>query len=202
MSGADLPEAGGGAAGRRLLAAAALCLAALVGALLLSFWSATRNFAIADPAASPETAKVLEMARVEGSQSREMFARYFASESNRALFAFLGPFQAALGLLAFALAFRAARHAPARRTTRALLAAVAVVAVALAPLVPTMIELGRAIDFVPREPATPERAAFLRWHGLYMAGDAVLLLAALVLLPLLAAGATRSGTATGEPARR
>jgi len=170
---------------------AALCLACLVGALALSFWVATKNFAISDPAKSPATAKVLEMARIEGDQSREMFSRYFASESNRALFSFLGPFQVVAALLAFALAFGPAKGARHGKATRALLSVVAVAAIAMAPLVPLMIEKGRAIDFVPRVPETADRAAFMRWHGLYMAGDVVLLLGSLALLPLLVSAATR-----------
>ncbi|MSR45747.1 MAG: hypothetical protein EXS13_01545 [Planctomycetes bacterium] len=164
---------------------AALCLALLLGALALSFWAATKNFAIADPVQSPETKKVLEMARVEGDVSRVMFSRYFASESNRALFTFKGPFQAICALLAWLLAFRAAKGRRRGALARALLATVTVVAIALAAMVPQMIEKGRAIDFVPREPPTAERAAFMRWHGVYMVGDALLLLASLALLPLL-----------------
>ena len=170
---------------------AVVCLSLLVGALVLSLWVATKNFAIADPVKSPATAKVLEMAHIEGDQSREMFSRYFASESNRALFTFLGPFQVAMALLAFALAFGPAKGARRGGITRALLAVVAVAAIAMAPLVPLMIEKGRAIDFVPRVPETADRAAFMRWHGLYMVGDVVLLLGALVLLPLLVGAATR-----------
>jgi hypothetical protein len=183
----------------RRIGGAALCLAALVGALVLSLWVATKNFAIADPVKSPETAKVLEMAHVEGDQSREMFSRYFASESNRALFSFLGPFQAVTALLAFALAFAPAKEARRGGITRALLAVVAVAAIAMAPLVPLMIEKGRAIDFVPRVPETPDRAAFMRWHGLYMAGDVVLLLGALALLPLLV-GMSGTAPARASPA--
>jgi len=179
---------------------AALCLALLLGALALSFWVATKNFAIADPAKSPATAKVLEMARIEGDSSREMFSRYFASESNRALFTFLGPFQVATALLAFALAFGPAKQARRGKAARALLGLVAVAAIAMAPLVPMMIEKGRAIDFVPRVPETEDRAAFMRWHGLYMVGDGVLLLASLALLPLLVGAATRDVSAP-PPAR-
>jgi hypothetical protein len=165
---------------------AAICLALLIGALLLSFWVATRNFAIADPARSPATARVLQMARIEGDLSQEMFSRYFASESNRALFAFMGPFQVVMALLAFLLAFHPARGGPHGRLLRALLMVAAATALLMAPLVPTMIELGRTIDFVPRQPVTPDRAAFMRWHGLYMVGDVVLLVAAVAALPLLA----------------
>lgn len=183
----------------RRIGGAALCLACLVGAVVLSLWVATKNFAIADPVKSPATAKVLEMARIEGDQSREMFSRYFASESNRALFSFLGPFQVVAALLAFALAFGPAKGARRGGPTRALLAVVAVAAIAMAPLVPLMIEKGRAIDFVPREPETAERAAFMRWHGLYMVGDCVLLFGSLALLPLLV-GMSGPAPARASPA--
>lgn len=168
---------------------AAAALAFLLGALALTFWVATKNFAIADPAKSPRTAEVLEMAQIEGDLSREMFARYFASESNRALFAFMGPAQVVAALLAFALAFGAVKGRPRGKVVRALLGLVAVVAIGLAPLVPKMIESGRAIDFVPRVPVTPERADFMRWHGIYMAGNAALMIAALLLVGLLVAAA-------------
>lgn len=168
---------------------AAAAQAFLLGALALAFWVATRNFAIADPVATPRTAEVLAMARIEGDLSREMFARYFASESNRALFAFMGPAQVVAALLAFALAFGAVQGRPRGKVVRALLGLVAVVAIGLAPLVPKMIESGRAIDFVPRVPVTPERTDFMRWHGIYMAGNAALMIAALLLVALLVAAA-------------
>ncbi|MBL8843551.1 MAG: hypothetical protein JNL90_18670 [Planctomycetes bacterium] len=179
---------------------AAAALAFLLGALALTFWVATRNFAIADPVATPRTAEVLAMTQIEGDLSREMFSRYFASESNRALFAFMGPAQVVAALLAFALAFGAVKGRPRGTVVRALLGLVAVVAIGLAPLVPKMIESGRAIDFVPRVPVTPERADFMRWHGIYMAGNAALMIAALLLVALLLAAA-RAGDQAAAGAR-
>ncbi len=182
------------------LAAAAAALAFLLGALALSFWVATKNFAISDPAKTPRTAEVLAMTQIEGDQSREMFSRYFASESNRALFAFMGPTQVVAALLAFALAFGAVKGQRRGKVVRALLALVAVVAIALAPLVPKMIESGRAIDFVPRVPVTPERADFMKWHGIYMAGNAALMVAALGLVVLLVAAASQGNRHPEDPA--
>ena len=175
----------------RLVLAAAL-LALVIGATLLSFWVATKNFEIADPAKSPKTAEVLETARVEGDESRKMVARYFASESNRAMFWLLGPLQLVGCAGACLLAFGAARGRRGARATRALLMACLVLSIALAPLVPMMISKGRAIDFVSRAGGNPpEVKSFLLWHGLYMAGDALLLLAALAAVALLAASSAR-----------
>ncbi len=157
----------------------------MVGATLLSFWVATRNFAVADPLKSPRTGEVLQMARIEGDQSQVMFSRYFASESNRAMFGLLGPLQVVGCAGAFLLAFGVARGRPGGRVVRGLLATCFGAALAMAPLVPLMIEKGRAIDFVPRSTPSAERDAFYLWHSLYMVGDAVLLIAAIAAVPLL-----------------
>ena len=181
---------------RRLLLAAAL-LALVVGATLLSFWVATRNFAIADPRRSPRTGEVLEMAAVEGEESRAMLARYFASESNRAMFGLLGPLQLAGCAGALLLARGAARGRARARVVRGLLTGCFALSIALAPLVPMMIAKGRAIDFVSRAGGNPPAVkSFLLWHGLYMAGDALLLAGAVALIPLLA-GMTGGTTIAG-----
>jgi hypothetical protein len=178
------------------LAFAAVLLAIVVGATSLSFWVATQNFRIADPKRTPQTATVLAAANIEGEESRTMLSRYFASESNRAMFAFLGPLQVAGCAGAFLLAFGAARAARRAKAIRALLAGGFALSLALAPLVPMMVSKGRAIDFVSRAGGNPpEVRDFLLWHGLYMAGDALLFGAALALLPLLAAACGATSTA-------
>ena len=178
----------------RLCFASAL-LAIVIGATLLSYWVATKNFAVADPDKTPRTAEVLAASGIEGSESRRMLARYFASESNRAMFAFLGPLQVIGCAGALLLAWRAALGRRFGGAARTLLLACFVLSIALAPLVPTMISKGRAIDFVSRAGGDPpEVASFKLWHGLYMAGDGLLLLgaiAAVVLLGLTARAANR-----------
>jgi hypothetical protein len=181
---------------RRLLFAAAL-LALEVGATLLSFRVATANFAVADPEKTPRTRDVLGGAGIEGEESRVMLARYFASESNRAMFAFLGPLQLVGCAGAFLLANGAARGRRRERLVRALLLGCFALSIALAPLVPMMISKGRAIDFVSRAGGLPpEVKSFLAWHGAYMAGDALLLLGMIALVPLLA-GALGGAAAQG-----
>ncbi len=175
------------AAQRRLHLASAL-LAFVVGAMALSFCVATSNFAVADPAKTTRTKDVLTMAKVEGDESRAMFARYFASESNRAMFAVLGPLQVAGCAGAFLLAFTSARGLARGKLARALLAGCFALSIALAPLVPMMIRKGRLIDFTSRASGDPpEVRSFLALHGAYMAGDLLLLLCAAALVPLLAA---------------
>jgi hypothetical protein len=188
------PAQGTPGGGARLVLAAAL-LAIVIGATLLSYWVATKNFAVADPEKTPRTAEVLAASGIEGSESRRMLARYFASESNRAMFAFLGPLQ----LIGCAGALLLARRATIGRrlggAARALLLACFVLSIALAPIVPTMISKGRAIDFVSRAGGDPpEVVSFKLWHGLYMAGDGLLLLgtiAGVVLLALAARAPSR-----------
>lgn len=170
---------------------AAALLALVVGATLLSFWVATKNFENADPAKTPRTADVLNMARVEGDESRRMFARYFASESNRAMFTLLGPAQFVGCAGAFLLAFWKARDFRRARLVRTLLATSAILSLALALIVPAMIKRGRAIDFVSRAGGNPpEVQSFLLWHHVYTAGDLVMLLSAIALVPLLALNST------------
>ena len=173
----------------RRLYCAGLLLALLLGATSLSFWVATKNFAIADPVKSPRTAEVLATANVEGSESQVMVARYFASESNRAMFQFLGPLQLIGAWGALLLGYAALHGQRWQRLGRGVLVAAALLSLALAPLVPMMVAKGRAIDFVSRAGGNPpEVRDFLLWHGIYMAGDTLLFVASLVLLALLAPG--------------
>jgi hypothetical protein len=170
---------------------AATLLALVIGATLLSFWVATQNFRIADPTKTPRTAEVLNMAKIEGSESRVMFSRYFASESNRAMFWFVGAAQVAGCLGAWLAVSGAARRGWRHgRKISVATAAAALLSVVLAPMVPWMVAAGRKIDFVSRAGGDPpEVHSFKVGHGLYMAGDALMLLAAVAALILLLASA-------------
>jgi hypothetical protein len=174
-------------AARRLALASAL-LALLVGAVAVSFWVAKKNFEIANFHATPKAKELL--AAIEGDEAREMTARWFASESNRALFALVGPIQLVCAAAAFLLGHAAAVGRARARLARGLLWLVLILAIGLAPLVPWMISHGRAIDFVSRAKGNPpEVATFLAWHGVYFAGDLALLIGALALVVLLALAA-------------
>jgi len=181
----------------RRLALAAAWLALLAGAVLVSFWVAKKNFEIADFAKTPKAKELL--APIEGDEARTMAARWFASESNRALFALVGPLQLVCAAAAFLCGHAAAAGRARARLIRGLLRLVLVVAIALAPVVPWMISQGRAIDFVSRANGDPPAVTtFKIVHALYFGGDLLLLLGALLLTVLLsqAAAAPRNGVAS------
>jgi hypothetical protein len=171
------------------LSLAAACLALVAGSIVVSFWVATRNFEIANFEKTPKARAVL--ASIEGDEARTMAARWFASESNRALFGLLNPLQVAGTAAAALLGLRALRGRAHEKLARRLLVVALALAIALAPLVPMMIAKGRAIDFVSRAGGTPpEVRDFMMWHGLYSAADVLLLASALVLIPLLSLAAS------------
>jgi hypothetical protein len=181
---------------RRLLLAAAL-LAVVVGAMALSFWVATKNFENADLKRRPRSAEVL--ATIEGDEARVMVARYFASESNRAMFLFLAPLEVVGCAAALLLARRALAGRPRAKLTRALLFGCFVLSIGTAPLVPWMIRRGREIDFVSRAGGDPpDVREFKLWHVVYMSADTLLLLGAVTLVPLLAAAVGSNARGTGE----
>jgi len=87
-----------------------------------------------------------------------------ASELNRVFFEVWNRVQLALGAVAVVLAL-------AGRVGRApivlLIAATALVAFTHWAFEPRIIELGRQLDFVPRDPPPPMLEEFQRYHGLY-----------------------------------
>lgn len=176
------------------LSLAAAILALTAGVILASFWVATRNFAIANFQETPRAKEVLES--IEGDEARTMAARWFASESNRALFPAVAAIQVVGAAVATLLAARAlAGRAHAQLARRLLLLSLAL-AVAMAPLVPWMIWKGRQLDFVSRAGGSPPALRqFMMWHGIYSAADVLLLACALALVPLLshAACSPRTG---------
>jgi hypothetical protein len=89
------------------LSLAAACLALVAGSIVVSFWVATKNFEIANFEKTPKAREVL--ASIEGDEARTMAARWFASESNRALFGLLNPLQVAGVAAAALLGLRALR---------------------------------------------------------------------------------------------
>lgn len=183
-------------AARRLAFAAAL-LSLLVGAVLVSFWVAEKNFEIANFTKTPKAKEIL--APIEGEEARTMAARWFASESNRAFFPFVGVIQLVGAAAAFLLGHAAAAGRPRARLVRGLLRFVLIAAIALAPVVPWMIWRGREIDFVSRANGDPPAVTMFKIvHGVYFGVDLLLLIGALllsVLLPL-AAASPRNGVAS------
>jgi hypothetical protein len=176
------------------LSLAAACLALVVGALLVSLWVPIKNFEIANFEKTPKAREVL--ASVEGDEARTMAARWFASESNRALFPAVAAVQIAGAMAAALLGLGALRERAHAKLARRLLFLVLALAIAMAPLVPLMTAKGRQIDFVSRAGGDPPAVReFKMWHSVYSAADVLLLASALALIPLLsrAASSPRTG---------
>jgi hypothetical protein len=91
-----------------------------------------------------------------------------SSELNRVFFEAWNRSQLILGALAIGLA----RWSRAGRTSVLfLVAAVLLVAVAHWLLEPRIVELGRRLDFLPRNPPPPVLQTFQRYHGVYFVAE-------------------------------
>lgn len=109
-----------------------------------------------------------------------------ASELNRVFFETWNRCQLVLGVLALILTLGA-------RATRVVLVLLALTLVLVAwthlGVEPQVVELGRALDFVPRTPPPPQVEPFQRLHGLYFGAELIrlgliTLAAALLILKL------------------
>jgi len=109
---------------------------------------------------------------------RETSLRYAASELNRHYFTVSYTAQLAFAVMAGLLAFIAGR--PGRVLIGALLAALLISLFLTLWLTPEIVELGRTIDDVPREPITPDREAFNQLHRVAVGVDGTKLLVLLV----------------------
>jgi len=104
-------------------------------------------------------------------EAREML-RYLSSELNRFWFQIWGWAEASFGVALLAMATRL-KH---RKLLIGFALMLAVVAVTNFYLTPRIIEVGRALDFVPREPPPPGLAEFGRLHAAYSLLDLAKLL--------------------------
>jgi hypothetical protein len=151
-------------------------LAALLGAWLMgsviAFAVAPTNFRRVDEllAGSDNATFRALVERVGAADTRELL-RYLASELNRVLFTGWNVAQAAIGALVVALAWRALSGS---RSLRALaLSASLIVVVLLSVFTPWIIDVGRSLDFVPRQPPPPQLARFQLLHVAYTALDMI-----------------------------
>ncbi len=113
-------------------------------------------------------------------RARELL-RYLSSELNRHLFLAWNVAQAGLGLGALLLV----RNLPVRRTVPVATRSAFAIVVGLTALTPLITQLGRALDFVPRQPPPPELARFTQLHVGYTFAELVkLVLVALAVIQL------------------
>jgi hypothetical protein len=116
-----------------------------------------------------------------------------SSELNRVFFEAWNRSQLVLGALAIGLAlWSRAGRAP----VLLLVAAVLLVAVTHWLLEPRIVELGRQLDFLPRNPPPPVLQTFQRYHGAYFLAEGlrfVLVAVAAIMLMIRGARAGREG---------
>ncbi len=112
------------------------------------------------------------VARLPAGEARAML-RYLASELNRFYFHVWGWVQLILGAVCFGIASLKLRQ---KKLVIGFSSMLAVVAVMAFYITPEIIEVGRSLDFVPREPPPPGLAAFGRLHAAYSILDLAKLL--------------------------
>ncbi len=95
------------------------------------------------------------------------FLRYLSSELNRLFFVGWGLAETVLGVALTALVWNVG---PVRLRVAAM-ALLALTVVLTFAVTPPIVGIGRALDFVPRDPPPPELAAFGWLHAAYSIGD-------------------------------
>jgi len=95
------------------------------------------------------------------------FMRYVSSELNRLFFVGWGIVQTAMGALLLWLVWRS----DSRRVRLGALAMFVLAVILTAGLTPPIVSVGRALDFVPRDPRPPELTTFGLIHAAYTLVD-------------------------------
>jgi hypothetical protein len=113
-------------------------------------------------------AAVEALDNTEGAPARDVL-RYVSSELNRLFFMAWGVGEAAIGAVLVWLVW----GLPDRRVRGALIGAWVLTLILTFAITPPIISVGRALDFVPRDPPPPELATFGMLHAAYSIADIV-----------------------------
>jgi hypothetical protein len=126
---------------------------------------ATQNFYAIDRllADSPNETFSAVVASMENPTAREML-RYLSSELNRLYFQYWNLAQLPIGILAlgFVSGLRGSKVA-----TWEIVAMLLVVLFLMVAITPSVLSIGRQLDFVPRDPAPPQMRTFGLLHAVY-----------------------------------
>ena len=143
---------------------------------------ATQNFYTIDrllaARANPEFAAVVD--RLGATESRD-FMRYLSSELNRLYFQLWNAAQIVIGGVVLWLI-----AGSAKQVRWGVLMMLAVVLLMLVYLTPSIVTLGRSLDFVPRDPAPPGMSRFWVFHAAYTSLEMLKLLAGAAVTVVLA----------------
>ena len=133
-------------------------------ATLFMMGVAIGNFKVLKPEALPKTEVVYAAIPIE---DRPLALKYAANELNRVYFKIYNRVQLGLAALAALLCFSLARPGWSGRAVRwVLLLCLALCLAFELYFIPTIIELGREIELMPRDPMPPEVKRFFMIHGI------------------------------------
>lgn len=154
----------------------------IAGSLII-FVVATQNFRTVDRLLTESTNATFSshVSAIGQPASRDLL-RYLSSELNRLYFQMWNVAQLVLGVLVLWLVVGSTRQDPARarRAVRGVIAMLAIVVAMLVWLTPSIVSLGRSLDFVPRDPAPPGLQRFWVLHAAYTSLEMVKLIVGIV----------------------
>ena len=129
---------------------------------------ATQNFGVAKALQAAPASGFAQTTSGLDAEAIRLATRHQAGEVNRLFFDGWGMVQIPIALIAFGLAW----SLKSGRTVLVMVGVMLVIVVAFQLyVVPETIRLGRAMDFVPRDPLPPEDAMFWRLHHTYTGLD-------------------------------
>jgi hypothetical protein len=164
----------------RTQAFAIAILSLWIGLTLAMWFVATRSFRTVDRLLSQPEPEFTRTIQPLGPDQTRILLRHLASEINRTLFGAYGWAQILLGVSLVLLLWR---QAPRDTVGFALAWVMLGLAVILTFIIqPSIVSIGRTIDFVPRQPAPPAMRRFWMLHGAFTGLDGVKCLAGLGLL--------------------
>src|SRR5262249_13181337 len=140
-----------------------VAMGAWIAGSICSSIVATENFYTIDRllASSPNAAFAHAVQQLGQPQARDLL-RYLSSELNRLYFQMWNVAQLALGAIVL---WSVARQTP--RAATVVVAMLAAVVLMLVYLTPSIVSLGRELDFVPRNPEPPGMRRFWILHAAY-----------------------------------
>ena len=144
---------------------------------------ATQNFYTVDRLLADQHGAFAAMVQKLGQPAARELLRYLSSELNRLYFQIWNVAQIVLGAAVLWLVSE-------RRVRLGVMAMLAVVVLMLAYLTPSIVSLGRELDFVPRNPEPPGMSRFWVFHAAYTSLEMLKLAGGL----LVAAWLTRSAS--------
>jgi len=176
---------------------AVLCMAVWLTGTVWMAIVATQNFYTIDRlfAAQPNPAFTAAVEKL-GKADANFLLRYLSSELNRLFFQVWGLIQIGVGILALWFVVRLPKSSKAKWIIVSMLAITLLFA---AVITPQIVTVGRALDFVSRDPAPPSMRTFGLLHAAYTVLDGIKLILGIIVMAWLLRESTFSPQ--GEKAR-